>query len=254
MIFVSSREVGEACRHEVVTYGRGFFKSEWLETGTDEHVSPTVTLAEQPPHSVLEPHFHRRNQFQLFPWPGGKFGREDIEPFLIHYAGAYTGYGPIVAGDEPLRYFTIRAAYDNGLIPSSQARERMPRGPKRQETCHYHPWPAGDLTSKISTPQRETLLPFSEGLGVEVVRLPAGGTLQTSTIEDSAGQYVFVTTGTVQIKSTGHQLGQHESAYAPKNESAQITAGTMGAEVLLLHMPELAQIYRGAPVEKFVVA
>ena len=41
-------------------------KTDWLEMGKDASLSPSVFLVDLPPGSVLDTHFHRENQFQLF--------------------------------------------------------------------------------------------------------------------------------------------------------------------------------------------
>ena len=98
MIRLGTRTNGELRRRTIPVLDDSYFKAEWMESGADPELSPTVALIEQPPHSVLVPHFHRQNQFQLFVEGSGSIGPSALSPLSIHYAGAYTGYGPWLPG------------------------------------------------------------------------------------------------------------------------------------------------------------
>ena len=79
-----------------------------MDSGDDPTLSPTVALIEQPAGFEFMPHFHRQNQFQVFVGGSGSLGRHALAPVVVHYAGAYTGYGPLLAGPEGIQYFTLR--------------------------------------------------------------------------------------------------------------------------------------------------
>src|SRR5262245_18405605 len=65
------------------------------------------------PDYVIKPHFHLVDQFQVIVSGGGTFGRHHpITAGSLHYADAYTPYGPIVAGEKGLAFFTLRARAD----------------------------------------------------------------------------------------------------------------------------------------------
>jgi hypothetical protein len=40
---------------------------------------------------------------------------------VVHYAGAFTGYGPLIAGPQGITYFTLRPVCESGFIPLAQA-------------------------------------------------------------------------------------------------------------------------------------
>ena len=130
MITLGTQAHAQARRRAIPVAESVFYKGEWMESGEDPWLSPTVFLAEQPPNYTLETHFHRQNQFQLVVEGSATLGRETLAPVTVHYAGAYTGYGPLISGPEGVKYFTIRPVFDTGLIPASQAREKMIPGPK----------------------------------------------------------------------------------------------------------------------------
>lgn len=79
-----------------------------MASGCDPARSPTVALIEQPAGFEFMPHFHRHNQFQVFVGGSGSIGRHALAPVVVHCAGAYTDYGPRVAGPEGIQYFTLR--------------------------------------------------------------------------------------------------------------------------------------------------
>ena len=243
MISIGTRARSEVRRRPLDLLDRVFYKGEWMENGEDALASPTVFLAEQPPNCELTPHFHRQNQFQLFVEGEGTIGRERIGPVTVHYAGAYTGYGPIFSGDAWLKYFTIRSVFDTGLTPTAQWREKMVQGPKRHAKASAGPpWTVEQLKA-LEGIQRETLIATNAGLGAERFRLPPDTAQPLQPIEGSVGQFIFVLAGAAQVG--GATLSLWESAYVPAPDGeAVVTAGALGAEVITLHMPETASQYR----------
>src|SRR3954468_22483128 len=77
---------------------------------------PQVYLVEMEPDTVIEPHFHQVDQFQVMVSGAGMLGRNPAAPILIHYADHSTAYGPIHAGPCGLSFFTVRARSDPGGI------------------------------------------------------------------------------------------------------------------------------------------
>ena len=87
---------------------------------------PQAYLVSQPPHSTTRPHFHLTNQFQVFVGGGGRVGKLRADPLTVQYAGGHTVYGPIAAGEDGVRYFTLRQFWDPGAkyMPGARARLR----------------------------------------------------------------------------------------------------------------------------------
>jgi hypothetical protein len=219
-----------------------FHKSEWMESGEAPGLAPTVFLVEQPPDTELQTHFHRQNQFQLFIDGTAVLGREKVLPVTIHYAGAYTGYGPLRSGPQGLKYFTIRSAFDTGLIPASEAKERMVRGPKRHAQAFLGEPMSIARLALLADVQRETAIAPAGGLGVQILRLPPGARAELPGIEQSAGQFVFVLSGAARIGAG--TLERWESAFIPAADAAAaVHAGTGGAEIVALHIPAIAPEY-----------
>src|SRR5262245_32821316 len=82
---------------------------------------PQIYLAEEPADDALPAHFHAVDQFQVVVKGSGAFGKHEVAPFAVHYADAYSPYGPIRAGAGGLDFFTVRTLPDTALFPMPQA-------------------------------------------------------------------------------------------------------------------------------------
>jgi len=219
-----------------------FHKSEWMEAGEDPTLSPTIFLVEQPPHCVAPAHFHRQNQFQLFIDGSGSIGRRPVAPLTVHYAGAYTGYGPLVAGPEGLKYFTIRPVHDAGMILVSE-REKMVRGPKRHEQAGPIAIAGAEHLRGLGAPLRHDAVPLADdGLGVTVMHLPSGEPLVPERTATTGHLFAIVLSGQLDVDSVG--LGQWESVFVSDDETLPgMVAAPGGAQIVLLYVPEKAVTY-----------
>ena len=89
----------------------------------------------------------------------------------VHYADAYTSYGPIVDAGDGVTYLTVRARPDSGPKYMPESRSQRPTGAGgRQLTA------LGDLQALEVAPDGTAWLlgPFSDGLAVRLARLGAG--------------------------------------------------------------------------------
>ena len=94
--------------------GYNYARTNYQGTDTSYRDTPQALLVEQTPNSVVPPHFHGIDQFQGVVNGSGMLGKHRVAPVCIHYANAYTGYGPINAGDDGIYYFTLRAQSEPG--------------------------------------------------------------------------------------------------------------------------------------------
>ncbi len=235
MIAIGTQERANRRRRPLNVEGSTFYKGEWMESGEDPRLSPTVFLAEQPPDYRLTTHFHRQNQFQLFVEGSGSLGSQRTDPVTVHYAGAYTGYGPLLSGPDGLKYFTIRPVFDTGFIPASEAREKMVRGPKRHAAVALGaPWPDERLAALRDAEDRFALAP-ERGLAVRHLRLPPHARLDVAHVEGSVGTFVFVLAGTMNVD--GQVLQRWESVFASADDRLVVGAGDSGGEYVALHVP-----------------
>lgn len=231
-------------RKPVVVEGDTYYKSDWMDSGRDPEHSPTVFLVEQAPHVSLRTHFHRQNQFQLFVRGGGRLGPHDVSALTVHYAGAYTGYGPLVAGAEGLAYFTLRPVWETGSLTMKDHPQEMRRGPKR--SLHSTPVRTatpGELRALPALVQ-ENLIPLqADGLAARLYSLPPAEVLRLAAGTGHAGQFHVVIAGAVQ--ACGRLLRPWSSLFlAPGEPPPPLAAGPEGAQLACLQFPPKAEEYR----------
>jgi len=244
MVLTGSAERARQTRHaRSLPEGFTFFRSEWMEGGKDPVLSPTVFLVEQPPGSVLAPHFHTQNQFQVVMAGSGRLGAHEVATGSVHYAGAFTGYGPVVAGPEGLHYFTIRPVFETGANFVAVARDKMVRGPKR--SMQGPPVPQASMAALGALPGptwMHTIAPQADGLAATVCSLPPGGQAETPA-PAAGGQFQLVMAGA--MRHEAGQLGIWESRYLAAGEpGGMLLAGPEGLQVLILQVPAKADEYR----------
>ena len=231
-------------RHLVLPNGTGYYKGEYMLAPAEaDQPSPHAFLIEQDPNTTILTHFHQQNQFQVIIGGSGTLGRHAVEPLLVHYAGAYTGYGPIVCGPQGIQYLTLRAHNDPGANFMPEAREQLLRGPK----CHFSSEPIqrldADALRRLDDVRCDELLPLEAGgLAVSLYRLPPGARSSGLAPSTGAGQYRVVVNGTLSHEE--QILLAPESLFLSSDEPEHVMiAGAQGAEVLLLQFPPLAAAY-----------
>ena len=246
MIALGSAARAQETRHlRTLDNGFSFHRSEWMDCGRDGAMSPTVFLVEQPPHSVLAPHFHGQNQFQVVKHGSGTLGPHAIGPGSVHYAGAFTGYGPVVAGPEGLGYFTVRAVFETGANFLPVAREQLRRGPKKHAQGAVHePLPAAEL-SALAAPARVDLVGSpGDDLAALALHLPPFAPVETPPPRGS-GQFQLVMAG--EFRTPEATLSSWESRYLSAGQrGGPCFAGPGGLQLLVLQMPAKAAEYARA--------
>jgi hypothetical protein len=218
-------------------------KSDWMQTGEDRSLSPTVFLVEQPANCIAGAHFHRQNQFQVFVDGSGSVGRNTVEAVTVHYAGAYTGYGPLSAGARGLKYFTIRPVFDTGSFPVVQARDKMLPGPKRHAVSDRIKSLSPDQLAMLPAPVAFDAIPVGEdGMGARWVQAPPEAAVYTDFPLTADGTFMLVLAGTANYD--GGALQRWESAFAStQSELPLFVAGPNGAEVIFLFTPAKSPAY-----------
>jgi hypothetical protein len=235
MIVYGNAGLADTHRRMVDVKGEAFFRSEWLESSQDPWLSPTVFMVEQPPNATLPGHFHGENQFQVFVDGEGRIGTHTIGPVTVHYAGAYSGYGPLIAGPLGVKYFTIRAVYETGMMSSSDS-SKMIRGPKRHlVTEPQAPADTAALAALRGIEKDELIALQPDGIAVSVLRVPAGESASGLDPAGGGGQFFVVLGG--QLLHGGTALHRWESMFVSSDEAAvSVCAGEGGLEVLCLQM------------------
>ena len=87
---------------------------------------------------------------------GGSLGKHDIGTVAVHYTDAYSAYGPIVAAQEGVSWFTLRNAWDPGAryMPAhrQQLRDARARWQHREATCGPLPPLSGAELGALTRP------------------------------------------------------------------------------------------------------
>jgi hypothetical protein len=237
MILGATYEQSLATRkHYFLPNGTGFWKTDFITSAHDALPSPQAFLVEQDPNQVILPHFHEQNQFQIIVQGGGTLGRAIVAPITVHYAAAFTGYGPITSGDEGLWYFTFRPMMDNGALFVHESRDKMKPGPKK----HYHSEPFGATPeselAELRKAEIRTIHADPTGPTIAIIRMPPGQPLPVSEAGQGGGQYLLVTSGSLVAPGALHSkwsciwIGNGD-------DPLQGVAGEQGAEVLRLEFP-----------------
>src|ERR1700723_580527 len=86
---------------------------------------PMAFLVEKEPHAVTKPHFHEADQYQVIVQGGGRLGTHAVGTVAVHYTDAWSAYGPIVAADDGIAWFTLRNAWDPGARYMPTEREQL---------------------------------------------------------------------------------------------------------------------------------
>lgn len=242
MITAGRRSTSEATRRQrIYPGGQIAYKAEWMETGDDPRSSPTVFLYEQPADTTLSAHFHHNNQFQVFIEGEGKIGPRKVAPVVVHYAGAYTGYGPLLAGPEGLKYFTLRCVHESGAVRVADARAgkaNWPKGPMRHATSPQIDISATEALLGLKAAREKVLIACGEdGLEVMSVEMPPYTPLPPVELGPAAGVFILVLSGS--IESEPWMLDARECLYISSDEPfPQLVTGALGGHLLTLVMPE----------------
>jgi hypothetical protein len=195
-------------------------------------VFPMAFLVEQDPGEVANAHFHQADQFQVVVAGEGTLGTHAVRPVSVHFAGAFTAYGPIRAGAAGLTYFTLRNGFDPGarymMRNDNRVALRAVAGRRHREAV-AGPLHAGGVTTVLLGPDPDGMTAWRYVVTPdEPVRghAPDGG----------RGQYWLVVDGS--IRRDGATLGPLSCAFVyPDDPPFEATAGADGATVLAMQFP-----------------
>lgn len=180
------------------------------------------------PTAVVRPHYHAVNQFQIF-WRGGMAGRDPGPGNLaVHYADAFTSYGPIESNSEQgFRYLTVRAAPDPGPQYMPEAREGH-RGGRRIDVVGRIPGLGCDETAYTD------ILPTQyDGLSAGFLEVPPG--LPVPGRPPWGGLHYVVLHG--EVRRGEQLLGPMSSVFTDQEAVDGLAACSSGAVLLALRFP-----------------
>lgn len=200
---------------------------------------PVAYLIESAPFRKAAPHFHHANQFQVVVSGGGHIGKHAVGNCSVHYASAYTPYGPISPGADGIAYMTMRNAFDPGAKGMPKERELLKqanRTPRAATSERVQPLTEAELAAAAIS-FVPVLSVQSDGLGAWAYRLGPGATATGPDPHVGGGQFWLVIggeltrdDGTVFPRLSCVFVSPDEAAFAP-------VAGARGCEVLALQFP-----------------
>ncbi len=148
------------------------------EAGAD---LPMAYLVEQAPGHTVHAHYHQVDQFQLFTGGSGRIGTHALEGMVLHYAGAHSPYGPIVAGPQGVQYMTLRARWDPGAQWMPGATPALRAVPQRQHVAFTSAPLRGMGRPPPSVVRVQEVMPRdASGASAELVRAGAGAAVRAA--------------------------------------------------------------------------
>jgi hypothetical protein len=207
---------------------------------------PMAFLVEKEAAAVVRPHFHQADQYQVIVQGAGRLGVHDVASVAVHYTDAYSAYGPIVAADEGVAWFTLRNAWDPGAryMPEHrrQLREARARHQHREATCGPMPPLSGaELAALRTADGRAVIAETPDGLGTWRYTVPANGAVTGPEPNTGGGQFWLVTAGSAAV-GDGTLLPVQSCIFvAPEDMAPSLRAGPGGADLLCMQFSKRAR-------------
>jgi hypothetical protein len=208
---------------------------------------PMAFLVEKEPHAVTKPHFHQADQYQVIVQGGGRLGTHDVGTVAVHYTDAWSAYGPIVAADEGISWFTLRNAWDSGARYMPAAREQL-RAARVQNFQHREataaPTPVASAEQLACTDRLScatVIAQTPDGMATWRYRLPPGASASGPDPRSGGGQFWIVLSGSASAGSAAFLPPNSCVFVAPDDGALAMVAGKGGAEALCLQFPMLAR-------------
>jgi rubredoxin len=212
----------------------------FFRASADTPDAPTAFLARYDPGDRSCTHFHAVDQFQILVAGKGRLGRHEVAPYYVHFARAYTPYGPLHADEQTgWTFMTLRTRYDPGA-------QRLPGAlPILKQVTDRQPW-------QVTTPAPFPLpgagvslqdvpdVKDERGLFVNSLVMAPGTRSGAPPPSNGDGQYVVVVKGS--LFHEGRERPALTVVFVKADEDAfRIHAGPQGLEALILNFPRVAE-------------
>jgi hypothetical protein len=248
LIVTSAAEALQNNRHVQVN-GREYTLSEFVgamplrghyQEGNESNDNglPQGFLVTQPPNATTPAHYHEPNQFQVFVEGTGRLGARPAPPLTVQYANGHTPYGPIVAGPEGLKYFTLRQQWDPGAKYVPAALEKMRKGGQRTRMAAGITLNTDEERKARTGTSAETIFE-TEADGLAAFMLRIGPNERVKGLPDAregGGQYLLVASGSASHGDVA--LPKWSTVFVCGREPPPaIQAGETGLDLLVLQFP-----------------
>jgi hypothetical protein len=204
---------------------------------------PMAFLVEKDPGAVVRPHFHRADQYQVVVSGGGRLGLHALDGVEVHYTDAYSAYGPIVAAEDGVAWFTLRNAWDPGARYMTESRAEL-RAARAENFRHreavagaIHPLSDAALAALPEATCQPILGPNPDGLATWHCKLPPSAALRGPDPTQGGGQFWIVLAGSLSTGGSAPLPPRSCAFVAPDDGALAVQAGESGAEALCLQFP-----------------
>jgi rubredoxin len=234
MARIAAYEDVKANRKQREVKGGYAWRTEFLVPPGGDKSEPQAFLAERCFNGGIRPHFHDVDQFQVVVSGSGAIGRHRLAIHSVHFARAYTPYGPIVPDEPGLGFLTLRPRHAAGQFIVPDRIEMLKNIPNRS------PWqitelPKFDASSDVSV-QTFSKIRDEHGLAAFSLHLKPHARTSAPDPATSNGQYLIITQG-----SLVHLGNEHKAVtivfVRPDEHAFQLAAGAQGLEALVLNFP-----------------
>jgi hypothetical protein len=200
---------------------------------------PQAFLVIQPPGAVTPAHFHEPNQFQVFVEGGGRIGAHPTTPLTVQYANGHTPYGPIVASDAGIQYFTLRQRWDPGAKYLPASRDMLTAGGQRARVKGgLDTGSDQDRASRVNDTIETVLAAEPDGLAAWLYRLGPDRARTLPEPSTGGGQYLVVVGGGMRVEDRTFE--RHGVLFVSPDEPAYRTvAASGGLDLLVLQFPDI---------------
>ncbi len=215
------------------------YNTSFIDHSKEHMGAPNVFMIESSENRILDTHFHDVDQFQIVVGGGGKLGKHTLAPYSVHFARAFTPYGPLVSGPGPgVAYVTLRAR----ACPTGGAQRLPAHREKLEKMTGRQPWQVTGVPRFVAPGADGVGMRLIDGLkddkglaGYALSMNPGAKTLGPDTAVGD-GQYVVVLKGSL-IHEGVEKKGITVIHLDPKDGAFPIVAGPQGLQGLVLNFP-----------------
>ncbi len=217
----------------------GTLRTNFLKASSSAPELPAAYIIEYGPNGFSQAHYHAVDQFQILLDGKGRFGRHEVAPISVHFARAYTPYGPLET-PEGWQFMTLRAGYDPGAQRLPDASAKLKQIPGRR------PW---QITCKAEFDSKKTrtaspsiklqAIPGLEdecGMYGNTLSMPPDGRITAPDHTQGGGQFVIALKGSLWHEQRKRQA-ETVVYIGPDDPPFEIHAGSLGLEALILNFP-----------------
>jgi hypothetical protein len=210
--------------------------TDFFKATRDAPDGPSAYLVHNGPLRPSSPHFHAVDQFQIVLEGDGTFGRIPVDAYTIHFARAFTPYGPLQSGkDAGWVFMTLRTHYD----PGSQ--RMATESAKLRAMSNRDPWQVHEKLNPPAMGPGVQLVPAAKlsderGLAAWSLAMAPGAVSRTPDPSAGNGQFVLITEGSL-LYQDRERAALTVVFIRPREGSLELKAGAQGLRGIILNFP-----------------